>query len=104
MLIRLTDDEFMDIQRSAEQAGLAVGAWMGEAAARSVGRGEWELAMSRREVVQQLVRVRVDVASARRAVVELGWGLGESVLLGSLDAVLVRLDELIDAAVDGREL
>ncbi|MGH3613976.1 MAG: hypothetical protein ACRDRK_15575 [Pseudonocardia sp.] len=42
--------------------GLAVGAWMRELAVRAADSAGWDLAVSRREVLSQLVRVRVEVA------------------------------------------
>ncbi|WP_214405763.1 hypothetical protein [Pseudonocardia lacus] len=100
MLVRFNDDEFDAVRRTADLAGLAVGAWAGEAAVRAADRTEWELGMSRREVLRQLVRVRLDVALARRVVAEVGPAAGGAAVTRPLDDVLARLDELIDRAVD----
>jgi hypothetical protein len=58
------------------------------------------LAMSRPEVVGQLVRLRLDAALARQLVDELGPRPDDVMLIGPLDMVLQRLDELIGHAVD----
>jgi hypothetical protein len=102
VVVRLSDDEFEAIRRTAETAGLALGAWVGDAAARSADRSEWELGTSRSEVVRQLVRVRLDVAFARQVALEAEPGVGEAAAR-PLDAVLARLDELIDRAVQDSE-
>lgn len=63
VLVRLSDLDLAEIKSGAAREGLAVGAWMRELAVRAADNGAgWELAMSRREVVAQLVQVRVEVA------------------------------------------
>lgn len=62
MLARLSDSDLSAIKTGASLEGLAVGAWMRELAVRAAGRAGWELAVSRREVVAQLVRLRIEVA------------------------------------------
>jgi hypothetical protein len=100
ILVRLTDEEFEDIRRTAETAGLALGAWVGETVVRSIDREEWALGVSRSEVVRQLVRLRLDVAFVLQVVTELGGEGGPAAVTRPLDAVLGRLDELVDRAVD----
>lgn len=60
--MRLSDGDLAAIKAGAAREGLAVGAWMRELAVRAAGGAGWDLATSRREVVAQLVRVRVEVA------------------------------------------
>ncbi|GAA2573867.1 hypothetical protein [Pseudonocardia hydrocarbonoxydans] len=61
--MRLSDGDLAEIKAGAAREGLAVGAWMRELAVRAADDGAgWDLAVSRREVVAQLMRVRVDVA------------------------------------------
>lgn len=63
VLVRLSDGDLAAIKAGAAREGLAVGAWMRELAVRAANDGAgWDLAVSRPEVVAQLVRVRVDVA------------------------------------------
>ncbi|MBW0115131.1 MULTISPECIES: hypothetical protein [Pseudonocardia] len=61
--MRLSDADLAAVKAGAAREGLAVGAWMRELAVRAADGGAgWDLATSRREVVAQLVRVRVEVA------------------------------------------
>lgn len=63
VLVRLSDGDLAAIKSGAARKRLAVGAWMRELAVRAADDGAgWDLAVSRREVVAQLMRVRVDVA------------------------------------------
>lgn len=63
VLVRLSDADLAAVKAGAAREGLAVGAWMRELAVRAADDGAgWDLAVSRREVVAQLMRVRVDVA------------------------------------------
>jgi hypothetical protein len=103
VVVRLSDDELAAVERRAAGAGLAVGAWVGETATSSAERAGWTLAMSRPEVVGQLVRLRLDAVLARQLVDELGPRPDDAVLIAPLDMLLQRLDELIDHAVDDED-
>src|SRR5436309_2342536 len=70
VVVRLSDDELAAVKASAMEAGLAVGAWLGDVAARSTRKSGWELGVSRAEVVGQLVRVRLDVALIEKVLCE----------------------------------
>lgn len=95
--IRLSDVEWGLAQRAAGESGQAVGAWVGDLVARSGGQPDWGLALSRRDVVRQLVRVQLDLALAARVLREVeGADVGQ--LVG---AALSRIDALVDGAVDG---
>lgn len=63
VLVRLSDADLAAVKAGAAREGMAVGAWLRELAVRAADDGAgWDLAVSRREVVAQLVRVRVEVA------------------------------------------
>jgi hypothetical protein len=94
--VRLSDDELAAVKASAMGAGLAIGAWLGEIAARSTRKSDWELGMSRSEVVGQLMRVRLDVALIEKVLREADAPSGRRLAASALQ----RLDALIDRGVD----
>lgn len=100
IVVRLSDQELDAVREAAARDGVALGAWMGELAMHSADRAEWSLGMSRREVIRQLVRVRLDVSMVERAVAEFDATNGARLL----EAVLRRLDALIDHSVDDPHL
>lgn len=95
VVVRFADDELDAVRSSAARAGLAVGAWLGDLAVRTSGTSEWQLAVSRQEVVRQLVRVRLDLDLVSRAVA----GSGDTSSAGIAAAAVERLDALIDGIV-----
>jgi hypothetical protein len=105
VVLRFSDDERALVRAAARADGLAVGAWLGDLAIRAASPGigvpTWELAMSRSEVLGELVRVRLDVSLALRLLIESSSEhVGAAAVVRLTRAACARLDSLIDRTVD----
>ena len=69
-MVRFSDVELEDVCRRAEARGLAVGAWIGEAAVRASREDPRTRVVGLRELLRELIAVRPDVAGDVAAVVD----------------------------------
>ena len=68
--MRFSEVELADVGRRAEARGLAVGAWIGEAAVRASREGPGTRVVGLRELLRELISVRPDVTGEFAVVVD----------------------------------
>jgi hypothetical protein len=104
VIVRFSEAEHVAVAQQAAAARLALGAWLGELAVS--GGSEHRLPVSWRELVHELLLLRIELVAARsggsatRTKVFPASTIGESRPdpLTAIDGVLDRLDQMIGSA------
>jgi hypothetical protein len=103
VIVRFSEAEHVAVARQAAAARLALGAWLGELAVS--GSSEHPLPVSWRELVHELLLLRIELVAARSGGSATRTEAPSSTIgdsradpLTAIDGVLDRLDQMIGSA------